>query len=220
MLRSSLALVSLVAITGCLSPFLKSAADTPQPKPSKALLAGMLVRNPGDASLLRMAQNAGLEEFGKRATDQLQSTMAAHGYELTFDGPRTSALDAIQMHQDATTAALTGQWRHPQASYWTPQTVDSLFVKPKDMIAKLSPQDKEYFVFADVNVVDDGIILKDPRIVVRAVVYDATGKAVLDLQGLGEGESAFLFANHSPDNLNKALANAFDSVKALQEQPL
>ena len=227
MLRSSLVVVALVAMTGCLSPFIKTAADQPAPKPSKALLAGMLVHvvDSGEkkglaGGLIDAAQNAGLDEFGKRATEQLKTVMASRGYEIETDASRSHGLDAIEIRSDSTTSALTGAWRNPDASYWTPQTIDSLFVKPKDVLAKLNPQPKEYFTFTDVSIIDEGMFMKEPHVVIRAVVYDADAKKVLDLQGLGEGESTFFISNRSPDNLEKALTRAFDSLKAVKEEPL
>lgn len=222
----ALALVS----TGCFSPYLKRSTTNPEPKPSPALVAGFVVHfnnNGGDKSVLEaavdVAQNAGLEEFGRKASEMLAKALEKHGYTAAWDGPRSARLDAVQVESNAGMAALTGQWRHPDSSYWVPQTVDSLFVKPADLISKLTLPNatgKEYYAFADVSIADGGMFLKEPVVIVRAVVYDAASTKVLDLGGIGSGASTFMIADRSPTNLQAALQKAFESLETVGEQPL
>lgn len=226
----ALALTAVIASTGCFSPYLKRSSTNPEPKPSNALVAGFVVHfddNNSEKSVLEaavdVAQNAGLDEFGKNASGMLAKALEKHGYTATWDGPRSARLDAVQIKSDSTTAALTGQWRHPDSSYWVPQTVDSLFVKPADLIAKLTLPNatgKEYYAFADVAIANSGLILKEPTVIVRAVVYDASSQKVLELGGIGQGSSSPFLADRSPTNLQKALENAFASLETVGEQPL
>lgn len=227
--QAVIAVVALVGLTGCLSPWIKRAENAPDPKPSPVLVAGFNVRfdNSGqEKSLLDAAvdaaQNAQLAEFGTKATDMLAGVLAEHGYSATYDGPRSSRLDAIQLKSDSTTAALTGLWRHPDASHMGPDHVDSLFVKPSDVLAKIKSADgaKEYFAFVEVVIRDKGLFMKEPYVVVRTSIYDQDAKKLLDLQGIGEGESGFMFADRSPKNLELALQRGFESLKTAQPQAL
>lgn len=228
-LRSSLPLLLVAALsaTGCLSPYLKRAADAPEPKPSPALVSGFVVHfdsNGEEKSLvgaaIDAAQNAGLDEFGKKATELLTAALEERGYTAAWDGPRSAKLDLIQISSNAGSAALTGQWRHPESSHWIPQAVDSLFTKPIDVISKIKGDGKEYFAFADILIRDSGMILKEPWVVVRAVVYDQDAKKVLDLQGIGTGNSQVFVADRSPKNLEVALIKGFESLKAVKEEAL
>jgi hypothetical protein len=221
------AMVASLSLTGCLSPYLKQASDAPAAKPSAALVTGLNVRfdSSGEKSLVDAAvdaaQNARLEEFGKDATELLEKALAEHGYTPAYDGARTSKLDLIQLASSAGTAALTGTWRHPKTSHWSPDGVNSLFVKPGDVIGKITVNGQnEYFVFAEVIIRDTGMFMKSPFVVVRASIYDQTSRKVLDLQGLGEGDSRFMFADRSPINLRLALQRGFESLKAVPVQPL
>ena len=223
------ALVLALATTGCFSPYFKRASASPEPKPSPALVAGFVVHfnDNTDKSVLSaavdLAQNAGLDEFGRKASEMFAQAIEKHGYTAAWDGPRSARLDAVQISSNASTAALTGQWRHPDSSYWVPQTVDSLFMKPADLIAKVTLPDataKEYYAFADVAIADGGMFLKEPVVIVRAVIYDAASTKVVELGGIGSGTSSFMFADRSPNNLQAALQNAFDSLQTVAEQPL
>lgn len=230
--RASLVIVTLaIAATasGCLSPYLRRAPDVPPEKPSPALVSGLVVRFDAGAqqkSLVSMAidsaQNAGLAEFGDKATSLLASALAERGYEVTYDRARTKELDTMQLSSNSATAALTGQWRHPEASYWTPDMVDSLFVKPADIVGKLNGDAAPtYFAFADVTIRDTGwFFIKEPTVVVRAVVYDRDARKVLDLQGIGQGDSTAFVADRSPQNLERALSRGFESLKTVQEEAL
>ena len=91
----SVVTLALVVSTGCLSPWLKRAADAPDPKPSNALVAGLVVRFDAGSqerslvgAALDAAQNSQLETFGKRATEMLAQKLAEHGYTTTYDGAR------------------------------------------------------------------------------------------------------------------------------------
>lgn len=115
-------LVALVASTGCLSPFLKRASDAPEPKPSDALVAGLVVRFDSGSEEKSMlgaaidaAQNAQLETFGKRATEMLASKLAEHGYTAVYDGPRSSKLDAIRCSTCKASARGTARCSSPIA---------------------------------------------------------------------------------------------------------
>lgn len=199
-------------MSSCLSPYLKRAADVPAEEPPPALVAGFLLHfnsNGQEKSLLDLAvdaaQNSALDDFGLKATPMLASALAERGYTGVFDKERSKKLDAIQLGSDSGTAALTGQWRHPESSYWTPSTVDSLFVKPADVISKIKGEAApEYFAFADVSIQDGGLFLKEPHVVVRAVVYDQDARKVLDLQGIGMGASSLFFCDRSPKNSTKS----------------
>ncbi len=219
---------AVLVLGGCFSPWLKRASGTPPQKPSPVLVAGFVVHfddNGEKKSLLEaatdVAQNAGLDELGKKATGLLADALASRGYTASYDGARARKLDAVEISSNAGTAALTGQWRHPDASYWTPQQVDSLFVKPADIVGKLRVEgQKEYFAFADISIADAGILFKDPVVIVRTAVYDQDANKVLDLGGLGEGKSGLFISDRSPQNLEAALQRAFDSVTAAAEQPI
>jgi hypothetical protein len=220
-----IALLAVVA-GGCFSPYLKHAANTPDPKPANVLVAGFVVHfeSAGEKSALGAivdaAQNAGLDDFGKKATPMLAETLAAHGYTATYDAQRAKKLDAVEIASNSGTAALTGQWRHPDASYWTPLMVDSLFVKPADIVGKIKTDQKEFFAFTDVSIADGGMFFKEPIVIVRTAIYDQDAKKVLDLGGIGEGDSSFFVANRSPANLEAALKKAFGSVSTAAEQTL
>lgn len=228
-LSPSLMVLSVALVfTGCIKPHLRHNASQPDPKPSNALVSGMTVRfddGSQDKSLLDAAvdaaQNSKLEEFGKQATELLGAKLAEHGYNVTFDGPRSSKLDAIQLASSSTTAALTGLWRHPESSHWSPAQVEGLLTNPADVVGKIKVDgQKEYFAFAEVVIRDTGMFMKEPFVVVRTSVFDAAGVKVLDLQGIGSGESSFMFADRSPKNLEVALQRGFESLKTVQVEPL
>ena len=69
-------------------------------------------------------------------------------------------------------------------------------------------------------IADGGMFLKEPVVIVRAVIYDAASTKVLELGGIGAGTSSFMFADRSPTNLQAALQKAFDSLQTVAEQPL
>ncbi|MGA9525793.1 MAG: hypothetical protein WBV82_30320 [Myxococcaceae bacterium] len=217
-----------VLATGCMSPYLKRAPNTPDPKPSHALVTGFVVRfesfgqeKSGLEIAIDTAQNAQLDRFGQQATKLLTEVLISHGYTASFDGQRTFKLDAVRLASSSATAAITGQWRHPDASHWGPDEVDSLFVKPMHVIGKLRTDGrKEYFAFIDVAIHDSGFFMKEPQVIVRLSVFDNGGVEVLDLRGLGYGESQFMFANRSPQNLMLALERGFESLKTVEVQPL
>jgi hypothetical protein len=224
--RVSLLFVSMTAalsLTGCLSPYLKRASDVPASKPSTALVVGFNIRfdSSGEQSLVDVAQNAGLDEFGENATGLLEAALAEYGYTPAYDGPRTAKLDAIQLESNATTAALTGTWRHPRTSHWSPGSVNSLFVKPGDVLRKLEVDGQnEYFLFAEICIRDKGMFMKEPYLVVRVSIYDQASRKVLDLQGIGEGDSRFMSTDRSPTNLQLSLQRGFESLKAVSVEPL
>lgn len=220
--------VLALAVSGCAKPWLKQDTKAPEPKPSNALVTGFSVRfdsGSQDKSLLEAAadaaQNAQLADFGKKATDLFVAALAERGYTATFDQNRTRPLDAIQLASNSGAAALTGMWRHPDASHWTPDTVDNWMQKPGDVITKVKAADgKEYYAFAEIVIRDQGMFFKEPFMVVRASVYDQDAKKVLDLQGIGEGESHFFMADRSPANLETALKRGFESLKTVQAEQL
>jgi hypothetical protein len=226
MRRLSLLVISLTAafgLTGCLSPYLKQASNAPEQKPASALVTGFNIRvNTGEeASLIDVAQNAGLDEFGKKATGLFETAIAEYGYTPAYDANRTSKLDFIQIASNAGSAALTGTWRHPKASHWAPDAVDSLFTKPGDVLGKIVVSgQKEYFAFAEVVIYNKGMFIKEPYVVVRASIYDQDSRKVLDLRGIGEGDSSFMITNRSPENLQLALQRGFESLKAVKVESL
>jgi hypothetical protein len=227
MRRLSLLVVSLTAIfglTGCLSPYLKQASNAPEQKPSAALVTGFNIRfesQGNEASLIDLAQNAGLDEFGKKATGLFETALAEYGYTPAYDGTRTSKLDLIQIASNAGSAALTGTWRHPKASHWAPDAVDNLFTKPGDVLGKIVVSgQKEYFAFAEVVIYNKGMFIKEPYVIVRASIYDQESRKVLDLRGIGEGDSSFMITNRSPENLQLALQRGFESLKAVKVETL
>ena len=105
-----LPLAALVAVfaTGCMSPYLKRAPNTPEPSPSPALVTGFQVRVDSgnqEKSLLDAAvdaaQNSQLEEFGKQATKLLGEVLGTHGFTVAYDQQRTFKLDAMQLAEEA-----------------------------------------------------------------------------------------------------------------------
>lgn len=219
--------VTALALTGCAKPYLKQAANTPDPKPSNVVVAGFNVRveSNNDGSLLDaaadMAQNSMLADFGKEATPLLASALAERGYTATYDNARATKLDVIQLQSNSGVAALTGTWRHPDSSHWTPDAVDSLFVHPNDVISKIKVDgQKEYFAFTEVLIRDNGMFMKEPYVVVRTAIYDENARLVLDLRGLGYGESRFMIADRSPKNLEVALQRGFESLKTVPAEQL
>ena len=226
MRRLSLLVISLTAafgLTGCLSPFLKQASNAPEQKPATALVSGFNIRvsSSEDASLIDVAQNAGLAEFGQKATGLFETAIAEYGYTPAYDANRTSKLDLIQLASNAGSAALTGTWRHPKASHWAPDAVDSVFTKPGDVLGKIAVSgQKEYFAFAEVVIYNKGMFMKEPYVVVRASVYDQDARKVLDLRGIGEGDSRFMITDRSPANLQLALQRGFESLKAVKVEAL
>jgi len=220
--------VAALFATGCMKPYLKVAPNTPDPRPSEALVSGFSVHHDDthqEKSLLDAAvdaaQNAQLTDFGELATEMLKAALAERGYTATFDGPRTHRLDIIQIASNKTTAVLTGSWRHPDTSHWRPDALEGMFMKPMDVIGKIRVDgQKEFFVFADVSIRDYGLIMKEPYVVVRTSVWDQDGKKVLDLRGIGSGDSSFMWADRSPQNLQLALKRGFESLEAVEEQPL
>lgn len=226
-LLPAVALLIAVAASGCISPYLKRDSKMPEPKPAPALVAGMSVQFESAAeksaidAAVDMAQNAGLEEFGKVAAELSAASLAQHGYNATYDGPRSSKLDLIQLSSNSTAAALTGHWRHPESSHQGPDTVEGILVNTSEIMGKLKVEGQsEFFAFTKVSIRDNGIFMKEPYVVVRTKVFDAAGKKVLELQGVGAGDSSFMFADRSPANLKVALERGFESLKTVQEQPL
>jgi hypothetical protein len=229
-LRRTLPLVVVLALgaSGCFTPYLKRAADAPDPKPSEALVGGFMVRfqDSGQnrdllAAAVNAAQNAGLAEFGQKATTLHAEALAQWGYTVKYDGARATKLDLLQIESGAATSALTGTWRHPEASSWGPQMVESLFVKPVDIVGKLKDDaQKEYFVFTEITIQERGFVLKEPAVFVRTAIFDAGGRKVLDLAAVGAGNSSFLLADRSPPNLERALDAAFKGLAAVKEETL
>lgn len=226
--RNTALVAFVVASTGCFTPYLRKAPNQPEPSPAPVLASGYVVRfNDGGAqksllsAALDVAQNSELEAFGKQATTLIEETLKTHGYNLVFDQARTRSLDAFQVKSDSTTAALTGQWRHPDASYWTPQMVDSLFVKPRDIVSKVAVEgQQEYFAFASVDIYDSGNFFKEPHVTVRIAIYNQDSRKVLDLGGTGEGESNLFVSNRGAQNLERALVQAFAQLKTVTLETL
>lgn len=222
----SLAVIAL-SVSGCAKPFIKRAANTPDPKPSPVMVAGMNVRFDSDGNkglvgaIVDASQNAQLEEFGKKATELSAAVLAQHGFTVAYDKTRSEKLDVIQIASNSTSAALTGSWRHPETSHMGPDNVENFLTKPVDIVSKITVAgQKEYFSFTALTIRDGGMFMKEPQVIVRTSVFDQDGKKVLDLQGIGYGESAFMFADRSPKNLTAALERGFESVKAVQEEAL
>src|SRR5436305_1067026 len=98
-LRRAIPLFSAIvalALSACAAPYLKTAANQPDPKPSPALVAGLNVRfdNAGQdkgliGAAVDAAQNSQLDEFGKKATDMLAAALADRGYTPAYDAPRS-----------------------------------------------------------------------------------------------------------------------------------
>lgn len=221
--HAALVAALVVTATGCFSPYIKKTPNQPDPNPSSALGAGYVVRfndGGGQKSLLDAAvdaaQNAGLEEFGKAAQPKVEATLKDHGYTLTFNRERAKTLEAISLRSDATTAAFTGQWVHPDSTYWTPQYVDNLFTKPADFTTKLKVEGQhEYFAFVSIDIFDSGLLFKEPYIIIRTLIADENGKIVAELGGHGKGESSPFVTNRSPQNLERALDAALAEMKSV-----
>lgn len=218
-----------LAASGCARPFLRADSKAPDPKPSNALVAGFTVRfvdtSTENKSVVEaasdIAQNSQLADFGKRAAEMYAQALAQHGYTVMYDRSRATELDAIKLESSSTASALTGVWRHPDASLWTPETVDGLFVHPQDVIGKVRAADgKEYFAFGEVRIQNTGWFFKEPLVVVRASIYDRDAHKVLDLQGVGSGDTQFFIANRSPQNLELALKRGFESLATVKTEEL
>ena len=112
---------SVLLSSGCATMWMKQAPNTPDPRPSKAMVAGWTVHfdDPnaemnGGKSLVGAAldalQNSGLDDFGKKATEQLKLALALRGYDMTFDHERSKILDTVELQSSKGAAALTGMW--------------------------------------------------------------------------------------------------------------
>jgi hypothetical protein len=226
--------------TGCATTWLKKSPGSPEPKPSDALLTAMVVQlgRPSSSSsksvsqavvglAISAAQNAELAEFGTKATERLTAVLLEQGYALKTDGARTRPLDAVQAANSAVTSAVTGRWSHPDGSMWIPSYIDSLFVKPRDILAKVVQEGKkEYFSTTEIFIYDSGVIWlcgliwQFPVVQFHTVIYDEQSRKVLDMQGYGSGDGSLFIADHSKANLDKALTASFDSIRAVKEEPL
>lgn len=221
--RGAVALVvATVALSsGCLTPFVSRRAQEPEPRPAPTVIAGLSVTNPGERTVLDVAQDTGLSEFGEKAVEPIQAALAAKGFALTFDKIRVKEINTGGINNDAASAAITGAYTHPEASYWTPDLLRGPFVQPKDLIVKIRGEDpKELYAFVGIVVRQQGIIVKEPQIELRVTVYDREGQAVLDLRGLGAGDGSVFFANRAPGNLQVALERAITSFETLEEGAL
>lgn len=220
----------VVAATGCFWPYVRKAENEPQPAPSPTLALGLVVEFNNGAFvgivnvIVDALQNSELDRFGRGATTLIGTTLAAHGYLLAFDRERSRALNKYGSYgnrSDSTTVALTGKWAHPETSSWTPQSVDSLLVRPADIVRRIAVAGRvEYFAFASVSISDGGNIFKEPWVTVRISVYNQRAKKVLDLAGRGVGQSSFYFSNRSPPNLELALTRAFEQLETIAVEEL
>lgn len=214
--------------TGCFSPYLKRDPAAPEPNPSEAMVGGFVVRFQDSGkeksaveAVVSAAQNAGLAEFGQKAALLHAQALSRFGYTAKFDGARAKRLDLIQFDSNAITAALTGSWRHPDSSSWGPLMVDTLFVKPVDVVAKLKDDNqKEYFAFTEIVIVETGLFLKEPTVMLRTAIFDVSGRKVLDLGAMGAGAANLLFCDRSPKNLEAALDAAFKGLTIVKEEKL
>ncbi len=218
MLRCLCAALALVWWTGCAHAYLMRADNTPDPAPSPVLITGFAVEfdhGPSGPSLVDALQNGALADFGAEVAEVLQEHLASFGFIASYDATRTVALDRVQLSSSAATAAFTGTWRHPEASSWTPRRVESLFVSPVDVIARVrQPGARGYFGFVGVSVSDHGLIMKEPTVVVTVSIYDESGNKVLALQGVGAGDAQLLLSDRSPLNLSNALKRAMLTLAA------
>ena len=207
---------------GCLTPFVARKGSLPETRPAPALTSGFVVANANsERSVLDAVQDGGLSEFGTGAVEPISAALAAKGYAIAFDKGRAKVLNAANITSDSTTTALTGAFHHPEASYWTPDLLGGPFVSAKDLIVKIRTDNAdEFFAFVGVNIRQSGIIFKEPQVEVRVSVYDANGVKVLDLRGLGVGDSSPFIANRSPSNLKLGLSRAVASFQSLTEEAL
>ncbi|MDP2340628.1 MAG: hypothetical protein Q8O67_06710 [Deltaproteobacteria bacterium] len=214
--------VALIAVAagGCLKPWLKRLGTAPEARPTPALITGMVARFDGPASLVDLAQKSGLDEFGRASVDPLRKAMELEGYTLTFDKARATALDGVPFQSEGTVLDFNGQWRHPDASSWAPDMVESPLVAPRELISMLKTEDGEHFAFVGLDINDVGNIFREPIVIARVTVYDAAGVKVLDLRGIGTGNTSFLFADRSPANLRIAFDEAVASLATVTEEPL
>jgi hypothetical protein len=208
--------------SGCLKPWLKRLGTTPEVRPTAALMGGMVARFDGPISLVDLAVKSSLDEFGRGSVDPLQKALALEGYALVFDKERAAALDDVHFESTDTVLDVSGHWRHPEASSWAPDMVESPLVAPRDLVSKLRKEDlpQEHFAFVGLDVNDVGNIFREPIVIARVTVYDAAGVKVLDLRGIGTGRSSFLFADRSPKNLRIAFDEAVASLATVTEEPL
>jgi hypothetical protein len=221
-LRLASLLIIVAAASACLTPYVSRKDALPEPRPAPTLIAGYTVQNPGSSrSILDLAQDSGLAEFGDASVAMVQTALAEKGFALAFDKLRTNEINQGGIGGDSATAALTGAYNHPQSSYWAPDLLHGPFVKPMDLIAKVKGSDgAEHFAFCAIYVRDLGILLKEPQVELRVDIFDGAGTKIISLRGVGVGETNFLVNNRSPSNLQVALERAIASFKPLQETPL
>ena len=230
--RVRIALITMLALhtSGCLRPWLKRLENTPAVRPTPALLVGMVARFDGPGTLLDVAQAVSsiptdtvLGDFGKYALGPLSTALDLHGYTLTFDQERVASIDALAIEPHLGASRLTPPWRHPETSAWTPDTVDALQTRVGliSWIRKnLDPLSVEYFAFVSLDINDVGNLFREPVVIARMTVYDASALKVLDVRGVGTGATSLLFADRSPANLRLAFDDAMASLMSVSAAAL
>jgi hypothetical protein len=207
---------------GCSSPFMKQAANTPNPRPSKVLVAGFaLVLNiePDENKLIAYAQNSRLGEVGMKATELVTQLLVEQGYTPVYDPECATKL--AMMPTTGVISPLSGQWHHPATSALDPAAVDSLFVKPRQILRKLRvPNEKGYFAFVGIDIQDTGFIVREPTVVTRVTIWDQDSHKVLDVQGIGSGRSMPFASDRTVGNLTRAVTASVASVQGQAPEPL
>jgi hypothetical protein len=190
--------------------------------PMPTLLTGMVVQfhdsgTDGGPGLLDAAQNAGLDDFGRWLMKPLRDALLQHGFDLTYDGGRTMRMDLVAVAPNAATAALTGKWRHPDASSVTPSMLHGLLANPAAVVQRVPAPgqgQQESYAFVEVNISDGGWLWKHPRVELRASVFDAKGVELLDMVGVGDGDDALFVANRGAVNLRLSFDGALRTAQA------
>jgi len=208
--------------TGCLTPYIKRQGATPDPRPAKAITAGYVVKSgSSERSIIDAVQDTGLSQFGNDAVAPITEALRGLGYETRFDKIRASALNTVSMGSDSATTALTGQFIHPESSYWHPEIIRGPFLDPRDLVVKVKGDDaNEYVAFVGVTIYNAGNFFKEPLLDLRITVFDQAGKRTLEVRGVGRGSSSLFIVDRSPQNLTRALEEAIASLKTVTEEPL
>ena len=67
---------------------------------------------------------------------------------------------------------------------------------------------------------DVGNLFREPVVIARMTVYDASALKVLDVRGVGTGATSLLFADRSPANLRLAFDDAMASLMSVSAAAL
>ncbi len=228
--RVGIAAVVVVAAlqSACMTPFVSRRGDDPQPRPAPTLTAGFTAKSgSSDRSLLDVAQDSGLSDFGAAAVGPITAALEKKGYAVAFDKARILPLNSVSMGSDSATTALTGVYHHPESSYWAPEQLNGPFLSAKDLIVKIDAPAEgagdasaQRYAFISLTIWKGGFVIIEPIVDLRVAIYDGTGQKMLELRGVGSGDGNLFLADKSPTNLMKGLERAIASFETLTEEPI